>query len=536
VSVTLDHPGAESLERRVSGPTALGVGLADTAETERRALTVGISGFKRDASVAVCRGDSLAAVCQQERVTRVRQVGVLAGGFPKAALDAALQSAGADEADISEFVVGEPDLEPVCRRVVRAVDHHYAHAAAAFLTSGFRDATVVVCDTHGAPEVTVWRGSGSSVSRRDVPWRGPGFARVYAHLTRLLGFPSGAEPVVESMARLCPGSDPGKAADLLSYSDGALSVASGFDKYVENARRDGLTEISAAVDSVQRRLAELLLAFLHEAAGANRALDLCVGGGLFFNTYFNTAVRQAQRFSRVHIPINPGNGGVAAGAALAWARGIVDRDEQPKPASPFLGPEFTNEHIKAVLDNCKLSYSFLEDWQLVPRCVDSLARGELVGWFGGRMEWGARALGNRSILANPFAPHVLENLNRFLKRRAAYRTYGLVVCQEDVERFFEGPSSSPYMECEFTFRDPDRFAAAVPPGVSRIRVQTLTSDPSPLRNLIVAFGQQTGTPALINTSFNGFHEPIVCSPRDAVRVFYGSGLDMLVIGNFVLRK
>jgi carbamoyltransferase len=536
VSVTLDHPGLESLEGSISGRPAFAVRLADAADTERCALTVGISGFKRDATVAICRGGSLAAVCQQERVTRVRQVGVQAGGFPEAALDTALQSAGANAADISQFVVGESDLEPVCQGVVRAVDHHYAHAAASFLTSGFRDATVVVCDTHGAPDVSVWLGSGSSLSRLDVPWRGPGFARVYSHLSRLLGFPSGAEPVVESIGRLCSGSDTGNAGDLLSYDDGALSVASGFDQYVEHARRDGLTAISAVVNSVQRRLTELLIAFLLQAADASGVPNLCVSGGLFFNTYFNAAIRQTEHFSRVHIPINPGNGGVAAGAALAGDREIAAPAAQFNPSSPFLGPEFSNEHIKAVLDNCKLSYSFLEDWQLLPRCVDSLARGELVGWFRGRMEWGARALGNRSILASPLAPHALENLNRFLKRRAAYRTYGLVVAEMDRERFFAGPSSSPYMECEFTFRDPDRFAAAVPPGVSRIRVQTLTSEPSLLRQLIDAFGQRTGTPALINTSFNGFHEPIVCSPRDAVRVFYGSGLDMLVIGNFVLRK
>ena len=523
----------------VSNPAAVGALHADAnrdrAQAERGARIAGISGFKRNAAVAICRGGSLAAVCQEERVTRRREVGVETGGFPMAAFGAALQSAGVHEDHIAEIVVGEPGLGRFCRGGAREIGHHHAHAATSFLTSGCREAIVVVCDTNPASEVTVWRGSGSRFELLDVPWRGPGFARVYSRLTTLLGFPAGAEPIVEAVARLHRARDAGRAAELVGYADGTLSIAPGFDEYVENARHGGLEHVAMAAGSVQSRLAELFVEFLEDAARWHAAPDLCVGGGLFFNTYFNSVIRNSGVFERVHIPVNPGNGGVAAGCALVRGYHHGDRT-QPEVASPFLGPESTNEQIKAVLDNCKLSYAFLEDWRLLPLCVEALARGELVGWFRGRLEWGPRALGNRSILANPLAPYALENLNRFLKQRAPYRTYGLAVCEEDASRFFEGPPASPYMECEFTLRDPERFAGMCPAGVSRLRVQTVSSDPSPLRSLLVALGQRTGVPVLVNTSFNGFHEPIVCSPRDAVRVFYGSGLDMLVIGNFVLRK
>jgi carbamoyltransferase len=394
---------------------------------------------------------------------------------------------------------------------------------------------VVICDTSASSEVSVWRGRGTTLDLLDASWRGPGFARVYSRLTALLGLPSGAEASVEALARLHPTPDSGPAADLVFYADGALTVAAGFDAYVRNLCRGGLKESAVAAGTVQHRLAELLVSFLKDIGARYPSTALCVGGGLFLNTYFNSVVRTAGLFERVHIPVNPGNGGVAAGCALVRSF-EQDAGGASSVASPFLGPEFTHEQIKGVLDNCKLSYVFLEDWQLLPQCVDALVKGALVGWFKGRMEWGPRALGNRSILASPLCPYTLENMNRFLKHRAPYRTYGLVSGANEAPRFFDGPRTSPFMECEFTLRDADRFRGMCPPGVSRLRVQTISSEPSPLSDLLEAFGQQTGVPVLVNTSFNGFHEPIVCSPRDAVRVFYGTGLDLLVIGNFLLRK
>jgi carbamoyltransferase len=240
-------------------------------------------------------------------------------------------------------------------------------------------------------------------------------------------------------------------------------------------------------------------------------------------------------YDRVFVPASPGNTGLAIGCAYAAADEAFPL-QVSEPLSPFLGPSFSNTQIKATLDNCKLSGAFHEEGELVDQTVKMLARGELVGWFHGRMEWGRRALGNRSILANPMAPFVLENLNAFLKQRPTYVTFGVSICEEDLADYFTGPASSRFMEHEYTPKDPQLFAKMLPLEPARLRVHTVGASPALLRRLLKAFGEATGKPILINTSFNGFHEPIVCTPRDAVRVFYGTGLDALVIGNFILRK
>ncbi len=516
--------------------TSIAGGVASRSNDATGSLVVGISGFKHSAAVALCHSGALASVCQQERLTRVRGAGVERGGFPGAALEAVLEAVGRAQSDIAEVVVAEPGLRSAWPEGVRELDHHRAHAGTAFLTSPFEEAAVVVSDNHSVPGVTVWRGRGAELTSVDVEWRGPSFASIYALLTTLLGYAPRSESIVEGLARLQANPDSGRATELITYRDGTLCLAPEFDEYVENVRDADVREISLVAGSVQCRLGDLIVGFCRDVARSTGETNLCLGGGLFYNTYINSAVRQASIFRQVHIPVNPGNGGVAAGCALIreYERG-APRD-QPRVASPFLGPEYTNEQIKKVLDNCKLRYGWVDDSQLIGLTAEALTRGEFVAWFRGGMEWGRRALGNRSIFANPSAPFALENLNRFLKHRPAYRMYGLVVRDEDLERFFDGPACSPYMECEFTVRETAPFGPVQAPGTRRLQVQTVGSECEPLRQLLAEFGQRSGVPVLVNTSLNSFQEPIVCSPRDAVRVFFGNGIDVLFIGNFVVRK
>jgi carbamoyltransferase len=234
------------------------------------------------------------------------------------------------------------------------------------------------------------------------------------------------------------------------------------------------------------------------------------------------------------VPINPGNAGLAVGAALMVARGNGRTRSRPV-VSPFLGPSYDAEHIKATLDGCKLSYEFVTEEEAQDAAIAALLEGQLVAWYQDRMEWGHRALGHRSILANPRSEYVLDNLNSFLRKRDRSRPFGVSVCEQAVPQLFCSPSASPFMEYEYRPRD-DRFRYVMPAGASSIRVHTVASDSGVFWTLLKKMEEATGTGALVNTSFNGFQEPIVCNPRDAIRVFYGTGLDVLVMGRFILRK
>ena len=335
----------------------------------------------------------------------------------------------------------------------------------------------------------------------------------------------------EALARTAsPEPDSFHVQRLIRLDEERLVVDDGLESALETLARSasGHRGLATLAATVQAHVADLLVQCLARArpAGARHA---ALGGGLFYNTALNTAIARSGLFDVVGVPVDPGNGGLAVAVLLRGQR-------RPSAVSPFLGPDADAHEIKQVLDNCKLSYAYLHDDDLVADTVATLRAGHLVAWFQGRMEWGRRALGNRSILANPFAPFVLENLNRFLKHRPPFVSYGLMVCEEDVPRYFSGPARSPHMQFDYEVLDPEPLRDFLPAGARRLRVQTIDSGPSWMRRVLKAFGEAGHAPILVNTSFNAFAEPIVCTPRDAVRVFYGSGLDMLAIGNFVLRK
>lgn len=498
-------------------------------------VILGIAGASRNAALALCRGGQIVAVCEHERITRTRRAALQPGRLPAETLDVLLRIGGCRESDIRAFAIAEDAIE-LPDRPVEAVDHHYAHAAAAFLSSPFSEATIIVCDRGGQPELTVWRGSGSTVKREDFPWEGVGLATLYSQAAEAIGLRGdGREARIEALARIAERRE--GDVPVVRYRGDRLEVPAQFQAAVAGALANGgaTHEMRACfAEQLQRQVGDLLVEVAMAVQKRFGGSHLCLGGGLFYNSYFTTRLATGI-FERTFVPANPGNAGVSVGAALAVASAAA-----PIPRcsalSPFLGPDYTPQQIKATLDNCKLSYDYLHNGHVIERAVSALAKGQLVGWFQGRMEWGVRALGNRSILASPVAPYVLENLNVFLKQREPHRTYSVAICEEELGRYFQGPPKSPFMEFEYDVLDRDLLRPLLPANATRLRVQTVPESAGTFYELIRAFGDLTGVPMLVNTSFNGFNEPIVCSPRDAVRVFYGTGLDMAVLDTLVLEK
>jgi carbamoyltransferase len=267
------------------------------------------------------------------------------------------------------------------------------------------------------------------------------------------------------------------------------------------------------------------------------ATSVCIAGGLALNTLLVRSLEQT--FDKVFVQPAAGNAGTALGAALhAWHN--VYREARRVPFRTLcLGPSYTPVEVKQVLENCKLRFRYLlTDGELIEQAIRALNDSKILAWMHGRMEFGPRALGNRSILASPLNPYSTENLNVYIKHREGFRKFAASVPVEEANTYFEVGSNARFLASVGRVRPEhrDTFAAAIL-GTDYIRVHTVAPEENPLYHaLLTAVGKVTGLPVLYNTSFNLFGDPLVCTPRDAVRSFYSSGIDALFVGNFYIEK
>jgi carbamoyltransferase len=424
------------------------------------------------------------------------------------------------------------------------VPHHAAHAASAFFASPFERAAVLTLDGRGERATTTYHaGDGYDLTllgQVDFPHS---LGLLYENVTSYLGFlHSSDEYKVMALASY------GKPRFLESFRD-IVQVGSGGRYTVQNprlverfgpARRKGEPfeqrhyDLARSLQQVLEDTALRLATWLHESSGAR---DLCLAGGVALNCVMNAALRDRGPFHSIWVQPAAGDAGTALGAAL-----YVDAGQRRPSGSRayhmshvFLGPAFSEEAIKGCLDRAKLRYRRLDD---VPQAAaELLARDCIVGWFQGRMEFGPRALGARSILASPINPAMQDRLND-IKDREDFRPVAPVVLEETASRWFAGAGASPFML--FTYQVVPHQAHRIP-AVRHVdgsaRVQTITREQHPLYyDVVKAFEQRTGVPVLVNTSFNTRGEPIVCTPRDAVECYASSPLDALVIGPFLLTK
>jgi carbamoyltransferase len=423
------------------------------------------------------------------------------------------------------------------------VAHHLAHAASAFHVSPFERSAVLTLDGRGERATTGYAiGQGT-----ELEWLGQvhmphSLGLLYEQVTDYLGFlRSSDEYKVMALASFGePQFVPEFRAMVRLGAEGRYTIEPPrLEVQFGPARRRGGPleprhyDIAHALQVVLEETVLEVARWLHGASGCD---DLCMAGGVALNCVMNARVRDRGPFRRIWVQPAAGDAGTALGAAVwidAKERGAGDRTYRMDHA--YLGPSFGDDEIEAFLHRSKLPYRRLSN---VPRQVaEILARDRVIGWFQGRMEFGPRALGARSILASPIHAAMQARLNE-IKDREDFRPVAPVVIEEEAAEWFVGADISPFMLFTFDVR-PDKAdrIPAVRHTDGTARIQTVNRAQHPLYyDLLKAFQARTGVPVLVNTSFNTRGEPIVCTPRDAVESFWTSPLDALVIGSFLLEK
>jgi carbamoyltransferase len=444
------------------------------------------------------------------------------------------------------------------------VDHHLCHAASAFFQSPFERALIVVMDEGGDGRsglLAIGEGNQLRVLQTLAFPNSP--AWVYLQTTALLGFVPRreehktqwlgmeGEPIFKNIfldILRRPGSELPRVD--LSYFNRGQQYSGFSDKFYhciglpDRATEHQATELT---ESMRRTLAASLQDACVEVVGdltgsllKREGLDsVCFAGGLFNNTLLVGSLEKRFGLGRVFVPPAPGNAGCSVGAAKYVAHQEMKQPRSQAATDIYWGPSYTRSAVKDILDNCKARYSLqITEDKKIDATVDLLLAGKIVGWFQGAAEFGSRALGHRSIVASPWASYVMENVNDYIKHREWFRPFAVAVAEEDCERYFECSALCGAMNSiAWTRKDanvlPEKFI--LPRG--RVRLQVVKREQNPLFwRLLKRFSEHAPAPILMNTSFNLFGEPLVVAPRDAVRSYFSSGLDALVIDNFVLSK
>jgi carbamoyltransferase len=265
--------------------------------------------------------------------------------------------------------------------------------------------------------------------------------------------------------------------------------------------------------------------------------DLAMAGGCALNSVANGKLFKETPFQRTWIQPAAGDEGLAIGAAMHTYHSVLKQPRKNFVPSAYLGPEFSEAVIEGELKKARIKYRRLDREPLLEAVAERMAAGDVVGWFQGRMEWGPRALGNRSIVSHPGLPNMKDVLNARIKHREWFRPFAPTILAEAQHEYFEHDHPSPYMLHVYKIRpDKRKYLCAVNHVDDTGRLQTVKRDENALYyDLIQTFGKKTGVPVILNTSFNE-NEPIVCTPKEAIDCFQRTKMDVLAIGPFVARK
>ncbi|MEU0920592.1 carbamoyltransferase N-terminal domain-containing protein [Streptomyces cyaneofuscatus] len=461
--------------------------------------------------------------------------------------------------------------------------HHESHAVSAFFPSPYESAAVLCIDGVGEwATTTLWHGRGTGlrpVSELRFPHS---LGLLYSAFTYFCGFkvdsgeyklmglapygkPRYADLIREKLIDLKPDGSFRLDMRYFAYLRGQVMTGRGFEKLFGGPRRTSETplterefDLAASVQAVTEEAVLRLARTARERTGESR---LCMAGGVALNCVANGKVIDAGIFDEVWVQPAAGDAGGALGAAQAVAMERGARRDHVRTghdamSGSLLGPAYGDEEIAAYLDAHSIPYRRLDSDTLAAQVADGLAQGKIVGWFQGRMEFGPRALGARSIIGDPRNPDMQSAMNLKIKFRESFRPFAPAVLAEDAKDYFDLPQESPYMLVVSQVAAAQRLEAqdggasgldllkvrrSTIPAVTHVdhsaRVQTVTGHSNPAyHRLLTAFKALTGCPVLVNTSFNVRGEPIVNSPQEAYTCFMRTDIDMLALGNFLLEK
>lgn len=531
-------------------------------------------GYYHDSTATLIRDGEIVAVAEEERFNRVRHTRF----YPKNAIDFCLKQAQITMDDVDYiavslnpyFIFTYPRiwyrLHPVrffhdlvnvgtmqlfrwrSPKPVVCVDHHLSHAASTFYCSGFEEANILTIDSSGEREtLAAFVGRGNKIKRLyEIPFLHPfsnqknnSIGRVYSYTSKILGMGFGGEGKTMGLASY--GEPTYDFSDILNIQSlKKYCIRADKVKRFEHLKRapheEPTQEHKNLAASVQKALEDSVLNVAREIAQKTKIRNFCLAGGVALNCTMNGKLLNQEYCDKIFVQPLANDAGVALGAALeAYAR-KSGKNPNKRMLNPYWGPEYSNEQIEKLLKYGKLSYQYHEDIESV--AAKEIAAGRVIGWFQGRMEGGPRALGNRSILANPTLPGINDTVNVLVKNRERWRPFAPAVCAEDVLKFFTEPTDTPYMILTSYVLEEKR---ALLPGITHVdgsaRVQAVSQEANPrFYKLLRALEKEIGIPMVLNTSFNDKGEPIVCTPKDAILCFYTTGLDSLILGNYILRK
>jgi len=470
------------------------------------------------------------------------------------------------------------------------IEHHISHAASAFFCSPFDESAILTVDgvgewataTMGVGKAT-WNGDGRNSILVSQEIHFPhSLGLLYSAFTAFLGFqvnegeykvmgmaPYGQPRYLDKVYKLVEVSDDGSFHLNMNYFSYHYSSDKAFNHHfvelfgdprvpesvfvtrlthpapnvndAEIERNQYYADIAA---SIQRATEDILLKMVNQMYRETRLKRLCIAGGVALNSVANARILRETPFEEVFIQPAAGDSGGALGAALYAYHVLLQKPRKFTLEHCYWGEEYDEAEIRTLLDEKGLKYEYLEDNEkLLNRLVDDLIAGKVIGWCQGRFEWGPRALGNRSILADPRRSDMKDTVNRKIKFREPFRPFAPVILEERAGEFFDG------------FEKPQRHSPAqfmllvlpwkedignMIPAVNHVgtgRLQTIRREWNPnYYRLVEKFGEAVGIPVLLNTSFNLRGEPMVSTPADAWNTFSRSGIDVLAMGNFVVKK